>query len=118
MNYGPFGYFDGLNATAPKNTMTMQMGNQFAGNMLGQGINTMNNLGANIGNAFAQANQQSGYNMAAKMPYEVERLRQQGASQRLQAMAPLLAALFGGGGAAGGMKNINTNYGAGVRYGS
>lgn len=91
----------------------------FGAGLVASGMNAMNNLGSNISNAFAQANAQSGYNRAAQVPYEVERLRQQGASQRLREMAPLIAALFSGGaGARGGAPNINTNYGAGVRYGS
>lgn len=118
MDYGPYGFFDGLyryqNATAPRNTG--QMGNNFAGNMLGQGINTMNNLGSTIGNAFGQAAALSSQNYQAGMPLEIERLRQQGQNQRLQSMAPLLAGIFGGGGGSS-PRDITTNYGAGVSYG-
>ncbi len=121
MDYGPYGFFDGLyryqKATqAPQRMGNYYSGNNFAGNMLGQGIDTMNSLGGNISNAFAQANAQSGRNMAAQVPADVERIRQQGQNQRLQSIAPLLAGIFGGGMGGGGSRGISTNYGAGVSY--
>lgn len=85
--------------------------------MLSQGINTMNNLGSNIGNAFAQANAISSANMANQVPVEMEQMRQQGMMQRLQALSPLLSGIFGGMGSGGQPGNIKTNYGAGVTFG-
>lgn len=91
--------------------------------VLWQGMNNMNNLGNQIGqgfataNAISSANLQQRYNAAATI--DSERLRQQGQSERLQMMAPLIGSLMGGGGGGGsrGIDKINTNYGAGVSIG-
>jgi hypothetical protein len=113
----PYDYFDALSRyNQGMNNMMRSNQPSFGAGLIGSAMGTMNNLGSNIGNAFAQANAFSSANMANQVPYNVEMARQQGANQRLKAVAPLLAALFGGG-SGGGLKGITTNYGAGVSYG-
>jgi hypothetical protein len=81
-----------------------------------QGYDTMNSLGSQIGNAFGRAAAMSSANYQSGIPLEQERVRQQGMSQRLQAISPLLASVFGFGGG-GSPGNIRTDYGAGVSFG-
>lgn len=90
----------------------------FGAGIAAQGMNTMNNLGSQISNAFGNAAALSSENYRAGMPVEQERVRQQGALERLQAIAPLLGSVFGGGGDSVSPGNISTNYGAGVSFGS
>jgi hypothetical protein len=113
----PYDYFDALSRyNTSMNGLARSNQPSFGAGLIGQGLGTMNSLGSNIGNAFAQANAFSSANMANQVPLDVENARQNGANTRLKTMAPLLAALFGGG-ASGGLKDITTNYGAGVSYG-
>ncbi len=86
--------------------------NTINSNLLG-GIGAMQGLGSAISNGFGQANAQSGYNMAAQVPYEVEQARQAGMTNRLNAMLPVFSGLLGRGGGAG-MQGFSTNFGQGA----
>lgn len=101
-------------------------------NMLG-GLDTMNNLGASVGNAFDRANLMSSANMQAKYaPYynyqgvhdtnqTNERMQQQrlGSQQNiLGSLLPSIVAALGGIGGGQGIGGFQTNYGAGARLGS
>lgn len=82
-----------------------------------QGMQAMQNLGDQIGSGFALANLLSSANSQAQYgpasDLQQEQLRQQGQTERLNAILPLLLQSFGGGGGAGG---FTTNYGASATY--
>ncbi len=115
--FNPYDYFSALNMYQQAQAPSFQNG------LVGMGMNAMNNLGANTSNAFGAAAALSSQNtqakMAAESPIWQEYYRQQGQNQRLETLAPLLGALFGGGmGGSGGVNSASTNYGAGYNFGN
>lgn len=107
-----------------------QLFNATMGNMMG-GLNTMNNLGNTIGNAFDRANFQSGQNLQARYGPEFQhqsvldtnRTQERMQDRQLQSregtfnniLPHIIAALSGG---MGGMGGFRTDYGAGAQMGS
>lgn len=89
------------------------------------GMNAIQNMGGQIGNAFGAVNQLNSQNVNnaqnRQLQLELQQMQNNQQNNRLAAMQPLIAALsgnlLGAGGGGGGLSGIATNYGAGVNYG-
>lgn len=81
------------------------------------GVNTMNNLGSQIGSASAFANMLSSGNMQAKYPYQAMLQAEQMRGDRLNSLlnSPLLQMLLGGGG--NGISGMTSNFGQSLSLG-